>query len=465
MTRSMLMLAAAGSVAATSSGQIELYRTFSDDIADFSGDSSGNNALYIGNIAFAVEYDGTNVYLAGFNGGTSPWVQIGYIVDALAGGPNRAGLFDGTDPLNPVQDPAVSSRRVHPASRGYQSLDWMPGAGLLANSDRGSAEIGAAIAYDTETQLTPFPIGSNATSFRGLGAVAWDPGPDGNGYDTNGDGLSDGPVASLLLQPLDTVGPLGVRLPDMQTGLGQAVYAANPVAPELQGPIVEFAPGTTDRDGLGGTFYRGFDFSPDGQWVIAVGDGDLVIAQRDLMNNVTSRIVVESSPGNPGDAPFVVGQQCTFLDNFNGQDLIVVNQRLSTAPDQALTSVVKFFDTAGNAVSYSLFDESSSPLTLPNQSGVYDFAWDEPSQTLVLLDANGRFVHFFSPTASAGDRLCADQNDDGQVLPNDFNAWILNFNNGDIRSDTNQDGLITPADFNGWILAYNAGQNGPICNP
>ncbi|MEO1534671.1 MAG: hypothetical protein AAFS11_03805, partial [Planctomycetota bacterium] len=240
MTRSMLMLIAAGSVTATASAQIELYRTFADDIADFSGDSSGNNALFIGNIAFAVEYDGTNLYLAGFNGGSSPWVQIGYVVDALAGGPNRAGLFDGTDPLNPNQDPAVSSRRVHPGNRGYQSLDWMPGAGLIANSDAGSSEAGSVIVYDTETQVTPFPIGSNTGAFRGLGAVAWDPGPDGTGYDTDGDGLSDGPVPSLLLQPIDTVGPLGVRLPDLSTGLGDAVYAANPVAPEAQGPIVEF---------------------------------------------------------------------------------------------------------------------------------------------------------------------------------------------------------------------------------
>lgn len=63
------------------------------------------------------------------------------------------------------------------------------------------------------------------------------------------------------------------------------------------------------------------------------------------------------------------------------------------------------------------------------------------------------------------DRLCADQNGDGLVTPADFNAWILNFNQGSLVADTNGDGLVTPADFNAWILAFNQGQNGPTCNP
>ncbi|MEO1717048.1 MAG: GC-type dockerin domain-anchored protein [Planctomycetota bacterium] len=62
-------------------------------------------------------------------------------------------------------------------------------------------------------------------------------------------------------------------------------------------------------------------------------------------------------------------------------------------------------------------------------------------------------------------RLCADQNGDGAVTPGDFNAWVINFNNGDLRADTNQDGALTPGDFNGWVLAFNGGANGPTCTP
>ncbi|GAB5496871.1 MAG: hypothetical protein Phyf2KO_19510 [Phycisphaerales bacterium] len=62
-------------------------------------------------------------------------------------------------------------------------------------------------------------------------------------------------------------------------------------------------------------------------------------------------------------------------------------------------------------------------------------------------------------------RLCADQNTDGLVLPNDFTAWIANFNANDLRADVNQDGVLTPTDFTAWIAAFNQGQSGPICSP
>jgi hypothetical protein len=62
-------------------------------------------------------------------------------------------------------------------------------------------------------------------------------------------------------------------------------------------------------------------------------------------------------------------------------------------------------------------------------------------------------------------RLCADQNNDGLVLPNDFSSWIGNFNAGDLRADVNQDGAVLPNDFSSWISAFNQGMSGPTCNP
>jgi hypothetical protein len=72
---------------------------------------------------------------------------------------------------------------------------------------------------------------------------------------------------------------------------------------------------------------------------------------------------------------------------------------------------------------------------------------------------------FWAGDESPGTRLCADQNEDGQVTPTDFTAWIANFNANDLRADTNQDGLVTPTDFTAWIAAFNQGINGPICSP
>ncbi|MGP1272444.1 MAG: GC-type dockerin domain-anchored protein [Phycisphaerales bacterium] len=458
MNRKMMMAVLAGSLAGTASAQIELHRVFVDDLSDFSGDNSGANSLYIGNQPLAVAFDGTDLYVAGFRNGTSPWVQIGHVIDVFAGGANRSALIDFSDPLNPTQSPTLSSRRVVPDSRGYNSLDWIAGKGLIAQVDVGSTALGSAMAWDTETQQTPIVIGSQSTAERGLGVVAWDPGPDGNGYDTDGDGLSDGPVASLLFQPIDPVGPIGVSLPDMSVGLGDAVYASAPVPPEGQGPILEFAPNTTDRDGLGGTFWRGFDFSPNGQWIVASADSDLVIAQRDLLNFVFARQVVQGP-----SAPFVLSQNVTFLDNYNGQDVIVHNTRPTTVGGQAFSNIVNFYNTAGTELTVSIFDETGATFTFPDGVGVYDFAWHEPSQTLVVLDGGARLAHFFRPTPAGGDRLCADANDDGVVDPSDFTAWVAAYNQGSLLADANDDGVVDPSDFTAWVAAYNQGLGGPTC--
>jgi len=338
----------------------------------------------------------------------------------------------------------------------------MAGAGLLAVIDTGASAAGSVITYDTETQQTPI-LNGVSTPVRGLGAVAWDPGPDGNGYDTDGDTLSDGPQPALLLQPVDPKGPLGVKRPNLSTALGDAIYAPVPGPGEMQGPILEFAPNTTDRAGLGGTFWRGFDFSPDGQYIVAVADGDLVIAERDLMNFVFNRIVVQSS-ATGGDAPFVVGQQCTFVDNYDGQDFIIMNRRLTTAAGQAFSNNVRLYNTSGTELTYALFDELGDPLSLPAGAGLYDFAWHEPSQTLAVLDTGTHFVHLFRP-APVALRLCADQNQDGLVSPADFTAWVANFNAGSLLADVNQDTLVSPADFTAWISAFNLGAGGPTCNP
>ncbi|MEO1717964.1 MAG: lamin tail domain-containing protein [Planctomycetota bacterium] len=62
-------------------------------------------------------------------------------------------------------------------------------------------------------------------------------------------------------------------------------------------------------------------------------------------------------------------------------------------------------------------------------------------------------------------RLCADQNGDGNVNPGDFNAWVINFNAGDLRADVNGNEVNDPGDFNAWIAAFNLGPAGPTCNP
>lgn len=63
------------------------------------------------------------------------------------------------------------------------------------------------------------------------------------------------------------------------------------------------------------------------------------------------------------------------------------------------------------------------------------------------------------------DRLCADQNSDGQITPSDFTAWLANYNTNDLRADVNQNAAVEPSDFTAWLAAYNLGLAGPYCTP
>ncbi|MEO0476871.1 MAG: right-handed parallel beta-helix repeat-containing protein [Planctomycetota bacterium] len=56
-----------------------------------------------------------------------------------------------------------------------------------------------------------------------------------------------------------------------------------------------------------------------------------------------------------------------------------------------------------------------------------------------------------------GTTCLADVNQDGQLTPNDFNAWVLAFNNNSPLADQNRDGVVRQNDFNVWILNFNTG--------
>ena len=51
----------------------------------------------------------------------------------------------------------------------------------------------------------------------------------------------------------------------------------------------------------------------------------------------------------------------------------------------------------------------------------------------------------------------ADYNGDGFVDPLDYNAFINDFEAGDMAADFNGDGFLDPLDYNGFINAFEAG--------
>ena len=89
-------------------------------------------------------------------------------------------------------------------------------------------------------------------------------------------------------------------------------------------------------------------------------------------------------------------------------------------------------------------------------TGSYSSAVAPPNTTVPFVQID--FTQSF-------DRLCADQNEDGQVTPADYSAWVSNFNTNNLKADVNKDNMVTPADFSAWVAAYNLGLAGPYCNP
>ena len=69
------------------------------------------------------------------------------------------------------------------------------------------------------------------------------------------------------------------------------------------------------------------------------------------------------------------------------------------------------------------------------------------------------FIDNVSVTIDAEEPCPADTNNDGEVTPADFSAWIAAFNTQSPACDQNGDGLCTAADFSAWITNYNAGCN------
>jgi len=51
----------------------------------------------------------------------------------------------------------------------------------------------------------------------------------------------------------------------------------------------------------------------------------------------------------------------------------------------------------------------------------------------------------------------ADVNDNGNVEPTDFSAWITAYNANQPEADQNSDGQVTPTDLSAWIGNYNLG--------
>ncbi|MEM9662803.1 MAG: GC-type dockerin domain-anchored protein [Planctomycetota bacterium] len=89
--------------------------------------------------------------------------------------------------------------------------------------------------------------------------------------------------------------------------------------------------------------------------------------------------------------------------------------------------------------------------------GIVLFEDAASGMSLRLPDADGTTLQFIDLTINIVGCGPADTNNDGQITPADFNAWVLAFNSQAPECDQNADGQCTPADFNAWVLNFNSG--------
>ncbi|MEO1717459.1 MAG: GC-type dockerin domain-anchored protein [Planctomycetota bacterium] len=160
------------------------------------------------------------------------------------------------------------------------------------------------------------------------------------------------------------------------------------------------------------------------------------------------------------DPVFELGQ-LTGTPSTDSLDRVVAGQlinvfELNAGVDQSTTLTLFSTDLtiATDAASGSQVTVDASTAV---NGGIVLFEDAASGISLRLPDADGTTLQFIDLTINIVGCGPADTNNDGQVTPADFNAWVLAFNSQAPECDQNADGQCTPADFNAWVLNFNSG--------
>ncbi|MCA8953436.1 MAG: hypothetical protein KDE27_28240 [Planctomycetes bacterium] len=297
--------------------------------------SNAANPEYIGSNPSAVAWDGTNVWVAGYN--NAPTAQPTAIVrvdNAL------------TAPAFGVPFGAVPAT---PNGRGYSGLDVDAPAGRLAAAH----DFGAA-APDGLAQWDLLGNPNWAKNGRGSSGVGFDPGLFG----TTGDGTG-----------WTTFGSGRRALQDNVTGAD--VYTA------ANGMILNAGSGTLWRD---------MDFDPFSGDVYLRKDNELVKCERTGPNAVTNNQVLDGG----ALAPLVNNQNVAFVRQATDQ-VVFWNDRSSGGAGQPFEFAIQCTRSDGTRLAIDF-----GGFTAPAGVGAYDFGYDDATGTLAISDFANRAVYVFA---------------------------------------------------------------------
>lgn len=337
MIRISLIVASSASFACA---QVSLQLVGTVDVASTAGLS---NPEYIGNNPSAVAWNGTDLWVAGFNSsGGSGDAAIVKIPNALA------------NPGSPSYDPRFGVQPNTPNSRGYSGLD-LDGNLLVAAYDSGAAGPDGITAWDQ--------AGSQVwtRNARGSSGVGIDPGF--GGVDT-GTGWT-------------TFGESRRALQDNATGAD--IYVTSSAAANAG---MDLASGA-------GTLWRDMDFDPL--------TGDVYLRKSNQVHSCLRAggnvAVLQTQLSNTATADFVNLQNLAFV-RAASESLVFWNDRSVTNSGQLLEEVVRCMRADGTEVEIEW--NGFAPAT---GVGAYDFSYDEASGTLAISDFSARVVHVFEVSA------------------------------------------------------------------
>ncbi len=322
-------------LAPSASADLNLYAL---KTIDLSVTSDATSASSIGSNPSAVAWNGTDLYVSGFNAsgnaGNSAIVRVSNALGAGAIG-TSFGAFSVPD------------------GRGYSGLA-VQGNTLLASLDTGAGTASSEQAFNLDGTFR-WNIVATDQARRGTAGPAFDPGFGGTATAASGLVLGSGRRARF----------------DLTTGTAINTFSG--------GPIINFATAaTTWRDHV-------YDPATGDLYTRESNRVGKAVRTADQAFAVQTVLVANTTATN------VNGQNLAFVNDLTG-NTILFNDRSVTTP-QSFASVVKAVDASGNAVAVNTFGFSPA-----DGNGYYDFSWDARTRTLAVSDFSARTVTIFATT-------------------------------------------------------------------
>lgn len=288
MKSSIIALIGLTGLASTASAQIAMKEIQRIDLFALNNDQSNT---FIGSNVSAIAWDGTDLFLAGYNGAAA----TGTGVARYSGGAfSMMQFISGT-----------------PAARGFSGLDIV-GNRLAAAYDDGATDAQGLQLFNTDDNSVVW-----SKSIRGGSGVGFDPGFNS----------ADAGVAWT------TFGSGRRALQDSTTG-GDIYTTANGmiITPDFQG-----------------SFWRDMDFDDNGN-MLARRSNDLVFLSRSGGNAGSASLLVE----NNENGAFTNGQNVAFVYDSAFGNFAIWNDRPTGALGQSAANVLKATDLDGSSLSLTL---------------------------------------------------------------------------------------------------------------